>query len=92
LILSTAALEAHYWTDYTSYDLNKDGLIDKSERTAGFQKAHKGVVNDTARNLVFFTGIIISMLVSTTVLITGIIRTYFKLRRNKVKNYTQQNP
>jgi hypothetical protein len=89
LILSTSALDAHYWTDYNSYDLNKDGLMDKSERTAGFQKAHKRVVNDTARNLVFFTGVIISILVSTTVLTVGIIGTYFKLKMNKAKNYTQ---
>ena len=85
LILSTAMLDAHYWAEYNSYDLNGNGSMDKSERTKGFQEAQRKVVSDTARNFVYITGVIISMLVSTTVLIVGIIGTYIKLRRISLK-------
>ena len=78
-------LDAHYWAEYNSYDLNGNGSMDKSERTKGFQEAQRKVVSDTARNFVYITGVIISMLVSTTVLIVGIIGTYIKLRRISLK-------
>ena len=74
-------LDAHYWAEYNSYD----GSMDKSERTEEYLKAQKNVTNDTARNLVPITGVIFSLLTSIIVLIVGLIGTYFKLKRNKLK-------
>ncbi len=74
-------LDAHYWAEYNSYD----GSMDKSERTEEYLKALKNVTNDTARNLVSITGVIFSFLISIIVLIVGLIGTYFKLKRNKLK-------
>ena len=81
LIVSTAMLDAHYWAEYNSYDLNGNGSMDKSERTEEFLKAQKNVTNDTARNLVSITGVIFSFLISIIVLIVGLIGTYFKLKK-----------
>ena len=89
LILSTVILDANYQSEYNAYDLNGDGYIDNSERTEGFQETERRALNDTARNFVFIVGALISMLVSTTVLIVGLIGTYIKLRSVHIK--TTQN-
>jgi len=87
LILSTAALEAHYWTDYTSYDLNKDGLIDKSERTAGFQKARKKMADDNKpiKYLRYAIGEI--LLVVVGILIALQINNWSETEKNKLIEY-----
>ncbi|MGI9530548.1 hypothetical protein [Lutimonas sp.] len=85
LILIARGLDAYYWSEYMSFDMNNDGYIEESERTAGYSTAHENAVNDTARNMVFMTGAIISLLVSTTVLFVGVIGNFLIQRRNTLK-------
>lgn len=81
LILSVAILDAYYWAEYYSFDLNENGSIEKHEQTEAYHEALKKVTNDTARNFVFITGLFISMIVSTTVLIIGIIARFIRLKK-----------
>lgn len=80
MIIATSGLDAYYKAEYDSYDLDKNGFIESFERTEGFLEAQKKITNDTARNLIHITGVFISLLISTTVLIVGLIGTYIKLK------------
>ena len=81
MIIVTSGLDAYYRAEYDSYDLDKNGFIESFERTEGFLEAQKNLTNDTARNLVHFTGAFFLLLISINVLIVGLIGTYIKIKR-----------
>lgn len=63
IVLASTCLDVHYLTNYESYDINKNGFIEKFERNTKQQLALERVTKDTARNLAFITAMIFSSVI-----------------------------
>ena len=84
LMLSTTIYDVYIRMEYDSYDIDKNGYIDDFERTGNYFEVQKRLVNDTARNLAYMTGAVLSIIISFFVFIISLIHIFFK-RRKRIK-------
>ncbi len=65
------------------YDLNKDGIFSGNEVTEEQKQAMQNLINDTGRNLVFITGFLFSLAISSSIYFLAIISS--KLQKTMAK-------
>lgn len=78
LLLGAITMEIFYGLRYEDFDINHNGLIESSEKTYRFPAAEGNYKNDTARKLVYITGLILAISIALTVLTVGLAKVSVK--------------
>ena len=71
--------DIYYQYEANRLDLNKDGLFGTDEITNELSEVQGHLTNDVGRNFSFITGLIASLIISTTVYFVG--RVYLKIKK-----------
>ncbi len=71
--------DIYYQYEANRLDLNKDGLFSTNEITNELNEVQGHLTNDVGRNFSFITGLIVSLIISTTVYLAG--RVYLKIKK-----------
>lgn len=73
IILGSAIFDDIYcqW-DLNKYDLNMNGIFEDNEINPEQEAAFQRLINDTGRNFAIFTGLIISVVLSSVIFLIGL--------------------
>ena len=76
IIVGVNIYDLYLTMNLNSFDINGDGMFTGSEVSIQQEKALNLVVNDSGRNMIYFTGLVNAILITLLVLLMHVISNY----------------